>query len=64
MNKKLICVSMVLLSVFLSLTVLAVWDHYRFSFSSNGEDDGVLEYQGKEYVLITHFINLESTRSA
>ena len=42
---------MVLLSVFLSLTVLAVWDHYRFSFSSNGEDDGVLEYQGKEYVL-------------
>ena len=51
MNKKLICVSMVLLSVFLSLTVLAVWDHYRFSFSSNGEDDGVLEYQGKEYVL-------------
>ena len=42
---------MVLLSVFLSLTVLAVWDHYRFSFSSNGKDDGVLEYQGKEYVL-------------
>ena len=50
-NKKLICVSMVLLSVFLILILLAIWDHCRSSFLPGGKDNSVLEYQGKEYVL-------------
>ena len=50
-NKKLIGVSMVLLSVFLILTGFAIWEHSRLPGSPSDKDPSVLEYQGKEYVL-------------
>ena len=50
-NKKLIGVSMVLLSVFLILTGFAIWEHSRLPDPPSDKDPSVLEYQGKEYVL-------------